>query len=104
MAKPHLPYILSLEADKDLEDIFDFTTDKFGQEQAITYLDGLENALQGLSANPKLGRERNEIRKGLRSLNKESHVVFYRILKDHIRVVRILHTSRDIIRFLPPTD
>jgi toxin ParE1/3/4 len=32
----------SQEADKDLEDIFDYTVDKFGLEQAVAYVIGFE--------------------------------------------------------------
>ena len=49
--------------------------------------------------NPKSGRERFEIRMGLRSIVQNSHVIFYRILKDRIRIVRILHGSRDLPSF-----
>ncbi len=53
-----------------------------------------------LVSSPELGKEREEIRKGLRSLLKEKHVVFYRILGNRIRIVRILHGSRDLRTFL----
>lgn len=104
MAKSNLLYELSQEADKDLEDIFDYTVEKFGLDQAVLYVSSFENTFEALCNNPKLGRERTEIREELRSVVKESHVVFYRILKSKIRIVRILHGSRDIVKFLPPTD
>lgn len=104
MAKPRLPYELSQEADKDLEDIFDYTVDAFGLDQAVTYVSSFEAVFDRLSLNPQLGRERGEIRAGLRSIVKESHVVFYRITKNAIRIVRILHASRDVVKFIPPAD
>lgn len=104
MAPSYLPYELSEEADRDLEEIFDYTVEKFGVEQAIVYVSSFEDTFESLCNNPKLGRERMEIREALRSIVKESHVVFYRILRSKIRIVRILHVSRDIIKFLPPMD
>ncbi len=92
-------YRLSLAAEADLGDIFDYTAEQFGADQAASYLAGLEVQLIQLTANPKLGRERKEIRAGLRSIAYTSHVIFYRIRTDHIRVVRILHGSRDLPRF-----
>jgi len=47
-----------------------------------------------------MGRTRNEIKKELRIFPKASHVVFYRILKDTIRIVRVLHGSKDLPSFL----
>ena len=70
-------YALSKPADKDLEAVF-----------------------QQLIANPELGRERNEIKTELRSIPKSSHVIFYRIMNDHIKIIRVLHGSRDILKFL----
>jgi len=99
MTQTHFTYRLSLEAERDLEDIFDYTVQEFGVDLAITYVSDFEEVFMSLVANPELGRKRAEIRNGLRSFVKESHTIFYRILKSHIRIVRILHNSRDIIKF-----
>ena len=92
-------YKLSPEADRDLEDIFYYTEREFGFNQAIEYLSGFDGLFGKLVNSPELGKEREEIRKGLRSLLKEKHVVFYRILGNRIRIVRILHGSRDLRTF-----
>lgn len=89
-------YILSEFADKDLEDIFDYTRLNFGFDQAEKYLLEIEDVFQNLVENPKSGRKRNEIKEGLYSFPKDNHVIFYRILDLHIRIVRVLHGSRDI--------
>lgn len=92
--------ILSKAADIDLEDIFDYTLEEFGLDQAIFYVSGFDEVFGVISGNPEIGRERKEIREGLRSFSKERHVIFYRILNDHIRIVRILHGSRDLPKFV----
>ena len=92
-------YLLSSEADRDVEEIFDYTFDIFGLDQAVKYLSELEGLLSNLCLNPEIGKTRDEIRDELRSFPYESHIIFYRILPDHIRVVRILHSSRDILKF-----
>jgi toxin ParE1/3/4 len=104
MPESHRSYVLSQEADKDLEDIFDYTADKFGVSQAIEYVSSFDEVFIHLSINPKLGRERNEIKRGLRSPVKDSHVIFYRVMQNHIRIVRVLHASRDVVKFIPPSD
>ena len=91
-------YELSTEADQDISDIFDYTESEFGLDQAVAYVSAFDECFSQLLDNPKLGRERTEIRKALRSINHEAHVVFYRILSDRIRIVRILHGSRDLPR------
>jgi toxin ParE1/3/4 len=100
MANTSYSYELSQEADKDLQDIFDFTAERFGTDQAVEYLVGLEELFYALCAHPHTGRTRNEIRSGLRSSSHRSHTVFYRIIAKKIRIVRVLHSSRDILRFL----
>jgi len=92
-------YILSQEADKDLEDIFEYTAERFGLDQAIKYLDDFD-FLFALLCDKELGRGRNEIKQGLRCINKESHIVFYRISKGHVVIIRVLHASRDMPNFL----
>ena len=93
-------YELSLVADQDIEDIFDYTLAKFGLDQAVQYVSDLERIFQQLIQNSELGKEREEIKHGLRSIPKGSHVIFYRITGDCIRIVRVLHGSRDILKFL----
>jgi toxin ParE1/3/4 len=84
----------------DLGDIFDYTEQEFGSAKATSYLLELETVFNQLISSPKLGRERDEIRANLRSMVHSSHVIFYRVRTDHIRIVRVLHSSRDLSRFL----
>ncbi|QQV03479.1 MULTISPECIES: type II toxin-antitoxin system RelE/ParE family toxin [Chryseobacterium] len=89
-------YILSETADKDLEDIFDYTFEDFGFNQAEKYLLEIEEIFQNLILNPQLGKKRSEIKQDLYSFPKDNHIIFYRILDNHIRIVRVLHGSRDV--------
>jgi len=93
-------YKLSREADKDIEAIFDYTELEYGLQQAADYTSQFSTVFHQLTEEPKLGRARNEIKNGLRSLVQNKHIIFYRNLKDHIRIVRILHSRSDIPRFL----
>jgi len=93
-------YVLSEEAELDIDEIYGFGVYKFGTGQAVKYLIGLEEHIQALGKNPDIGRHRAEIKKGLYSLPYVSHIIFYRKLDIKIRVVRILYGGRDLIRFL----
>ena len=92
-------YVLSEAADRDIEEIFDYTERIFGFDQAIQYVSEFNELFENLLTNPDSGKTRDEIRSGLRSFPETSHVVFYRVLSDHIRIIRVLHGSRDITRF-----
>jgi len=93
-------YRLSPEADNDIEDIFDYTEFEYGLKKAIEYTRQFHIVFIHLSKEPKLGRSRNEIKARLRSLTQNQHVIFYRILNDHIRIIRVLHSRSDIVIFL----
>ena len=51
---------------------------------------------EGLASNPRLGRAREELSPGLRSLVFESYVIFYHPIPNGVEVVRVLRGMRDI--------
>ncbi|MCR9182932.1 MAG: type II toxin-antitoxin system RelE/ParE family toxin [Flavobacteriaceae bacterium] len=93
-------YVLSQKTEEDIEDIYNYGIYRFGKDQALDYLISLQSYLHILVKNPEVGKQRDEIKKGLYSFPYASHIIFYRIFKNHIRIVRILHGSRDLKRFL----
>jgi len=94
-------YHLSIAVEQDIGEIYDYGVYRFGMDQAVKYLMELDLVFTQIVKNPDLGKKRDEIKVGLRSLPKNSHVIFYRLLEDSIRIVRVLHGSRDLIKFLP---
>jgi toxin ParE1/3/4 len=82
-------------ADKDLVDIFQYSADRYGIEQAVKYLKGIEALFTNICVHPHLGRQRDEVKLGLRSHAYFSHTIFYRISDERIIIVRVLHASRD---------
>ena len=89
-------YILSQKADTDIDTIFDYTENKFGFNQAVSYVGNLDIIFKQLIKHPNLGKERNEIKNGILSLSVGEHIVFYSIYKNCIRIVRVLHGRSDI--------
>jgi toxin ParE1/3/4 len=88
----------SRRAEADLLRIGAYTLRTWGENQAIRYLDDLEECCQILADNPALGRACDEVRPGLRRMERGRHVVFYRREASGILVSRILHQ-----RMLPET-
>lgn len=86
------------QAQKDLESIIDFTVQRWGVAQSHNYIDDLEALAKILADNPLLGTERDELSQGLRSFPYRSHLLFYVLQKDGIAIVRVLHTSVDVVR------
>jgi toxin ParE1/3/4 len=94
-------YLLSPAAQSDLDQIWNYTYDRWNPDQAEEYLRELQRALERAGTNPLIGRPCDEIRPGYRKLAAGSHILFYRLLpEDVIDVVRVLHRRMDIDRHL----
>ena len=84
-------YRLSRMAESDLLQIATYTLNRWGQDQAVNYVDGLDACCRQLLKNPELGRACDHVRPGLRRMEFGGHVLFYRIEEGGIIVSRILH-------------
>ncbi|WP_343600650.1 type II toxin-antitoxin system RelE/ParE family toxin [Mycobacterium sp.] len=94
-------YLLSPTAQADLEQIWDYTHDRWGVDRAEEYLRELQHAIDHVVANPYIGRACDEIRPGYRKLPAGSHLPFYRVTaEDVVDVVRVLHQRVDVDRHL----
>ncbi len=94
-------YLLSPAARVDLERIWDYTADRWGDDQAEEYLRDVERAIERLVGNPMIGRACDEVRPRYRKHAVGSHTLYYRIVGNGvIDVVRILHQRMDVDRHL----
>lgn len=94
-------YLLSPAAQADLEEIWDYTAERWDVDQAEEYLSGLRRAIERAASNPRVGRACDEILPGYRQLAAGSHTLYYRLTADGIiDVVRILHRRMDVARHL----
>lgn len=91
---------LSAAARQDLADIWQTSFETWGAAQADRYLDNIGAALGRLETNPRLGPDCSDLVPGARRLVTGQHVAFYRIVGDHIRVIRVLHGAMDLPRHL----
>jgi toxin ParE1/3/4 len=84
-------YRFSRMAETDLLGIATYTLKTWGQDQTVSYIDGLEACCRQLVNKPQLGRACDQVRPGLRRLEYGRHVVFYRVEANGIVISRILH-------------
>ena len=89
-------FVLSAEAADDLEHIYIYGEENWGERQADLYLRGLYEVFERLAAYPRLGRARPELGKDVRSFPHVSHVVFFTPLFHEVAILRVLHGARDI--------
>jgi toxin ParE1/3/4 len=84
-------FVVSAEAQTDIDLIAAYTTETWGWQQTDRYLSQLEDSFQLLADNPRMGRPCDAISAGLRRHEVGKHVIYYRLKPGGIRVVRILH-------------
>jgi toxin ParE1/3/4 len=89
-------YKLSKEAQHDLTATKDYTRINWGDKQAQHYVSEIKECLETLVINPELGKPRDDVSEGLRSIGVGRHVIFYRVDKTVIEVARVLHGRMDV--------
>ena len=89
--------ILRQEAIDDLNDIWDYTFEKWSEKQADKYYATIKIACSGIGENPDVGKEYFGISKNLLGLKSGKHIIFYQSLSENeIEVIRILHERMDL--------
>ena len=86
-------------AQQDLEEIW-LGLEPFGVEVADQCLTELQKKFIQLQQFPGLGRSREDLALGLRSVVVREIVVLYRSLEGLIVIVRVIHGRRDLQRIL----
>jgi toxin ParE1/3/4 len=94
-------FVLTPRAQTDLDEIWDYTAERWGLEQAETYTRQLWKDIAIVADRPSLGRECTEVRRGYRMYPSGSHVLFYRYTSDGVDIARILHERMDYERHIP---
>ncbi len=89
--------ILRQEAINDLNDIWEYTFEKWSEDQADKYYGMLKLACKKIGENPELGKEYNDINKNLLGLKSGKHILFYQLITENeIEIIRILHERMDL--------
>lgn len=82
----------------DIDDIWDYTADRWGADQADNYTDVIRDACHALAKGTKQGRP--SVLPGFQKYLCGSHVVYFLDYADHLNVIRILHQRQDAERHL----
>ena len=87
---------LSPKARADLDNIWDYTMQKWNVEQAETYLASLGKTMRLIADNPRLGTKIEHVKSGYRKFPAASHLLIYKSTPTAIEVIRILHKRMDV--------
>lgn len=84
----------------DLDDIWTYSVATWGAARAERYLRTLYSEADASGQGLISGVEANDVRPGLRRHVLGSHVLWFRINDETLRVIRVLHQSRDARRWM----
>jgi toxin ParE1/3/4 len=86
----------SADAENDLLSIWGYGADEWSPTAADDHERAIWHACRRLLENPELGKPRDELVIGMRSISVEPHVVFYRTSATAVEIVRVIHQREDI--------
>lgn len=88
------------EAQRDIAEIWTYTEERWGEEQAELYTDQLRARIHTIADNPDMGSDCSDIHPDLRRIRCGAHLVYYLATDALLDVVRILHERRDATALL----
>ena len=90
-------YKLTNKAVEDLTFIWNYTFDKWSENQADIYYHLILENCRELACNPGLGKDYSEITQNLLGFKTGRHIIFYRRIEENeIEITRILHEQMDL--------
>lgn len=89
------------QAEADLLNLYRYIAAESGLEVAGGYIDRIETACLSLATFPERGRNRDDIRRGLRILGFERRIsLIFQVKKAEVVIVRILYGGQNLERLL----
>lgn len=92
------PLHLIPAAKADLQEIWHYTVDTWGEAQAERYVAELKRTCYQLMEAPSLGKPALDVGDGVRVYRCQHHYIFYLEEKDHSIFLAFIHERRDILR------
>ncbi len=97
-------FYLSQPAIQDVLDIADYIASQTELEQAERFLSKLDAKFARITQFPSLGRPRNEILPGLRSLAMDSYLILYTVTESRVDILRVVSGYRDLTSLFTEDD
>lgn len=91
-----MKFILTEDAIRDLQEIYEYIA-KDDTVAADRHREKLVRRWQALADQPRMGRKRDDIAAGYRSIAEGEYVILYQIVTEaELRIMRVLHGKRDL--------
>jgi toxin ParE1/3/4 len=90
-------HFLSPEASAELDRIWEYTAIKSSSlEIADRLVDTITEHFYLIAKNPRIGRQRDELRPGYRSFPVGQYLILYRVQGEGVEIMHVLHGKRDL--------
>jgi toxin ParE1/3/4 len=87
---------VSEDARADIRSIHKYSVKQWGSYRAGEYIDDLRDRMKALARGELSGTRADDVAQGLRRQVSGSHVIWFRVQGNALRVVRVLHGARDV--------
>jgi len=89
--------ILRQKAINDLNSIWEYTFEKWSENQADLYYNTIKIACIEIGKNRLVGKTYSEVSRDLLGLKSGKHIIFYHTVTEYeIEIIRILHERMDL--------
>lgn len=95
---------LTEPAIQDIEQIADYIARQSGLDQADRFLNKLDAKFVKIAQFPNLGRQRDEILPGLRSLPMDNYLILYMVIGQDVEIFRVVSGYRDLSALFTDAD
>jgi len=97
-------FFLSQPAIDDITEIADYITSQSGLAQGEYFLAKLDEKFAHIARFPKLGRQRDDIFPGVKSLSVDNYLVFYTATPSRVDILRVVSGYRDLKMLFEEAD
>jgi toxin ParE1/3/4 len=81
-------------AERDISNIADWIA-RDSESAAFNWLDELDQKFSVIAESPGIGTDRSDLRRGVRSYASGNYLIFFKLSKSGVDVLRIIHGARD---------
>lgn len=89
---------VSRDAAADLDEIWLYIAQRGGVAVAQRYIEHLTGTFDVIASMPGIGRDRRELKSGMRSHSVDDYVVYYQHKKGLLTILHVVHGARDVTK------
>ena len=91
-------------ASQDMASIADDLADRVGLDSSDCFLQGVTAKIAWLTQFSSMGRRWDNLAPGIRNLNYEKYLIFYRVNDEAVDILRVVQGSRNLEQLFQPGD